>query len=305
MPAPPPSPYGPRALGALLLFGTVSGLMAVLASMLIFQVQAGGRAGAAGAAGLPEGARRVLLPLSAVLASLCLVLSLSCLLLSLLHGYCGAERCAPTGGALGPDRGDWFLVDSRKVRHVAVGLFCCGVSAYLAALSMYMLVQFETETGITSACVLSSGILVLFITVTHALIRAAKATGLSQGELSHTLYENDSARGGELPAAPLNNTKGMPAPRPRPEIHREFSYPPFLEQKSHLTTPASSNVTSSGSAELTLEKDCYSAPRMHRTLSVESGLLQTHGKPWNGVTQEMRNVLSRKTAGTGKDSTLV
>ncbi|XP_053156464.1 transmembrane protein 221 isoform X1 [Hemicordylus capensis] len=100
----PPSSYGQRALGALLLFGTVSGLMAVLASMLIFQIQAGRRAGpGAGGGGLPEGASRVLLPLSAVLASLCLVLSLSCLLLSLLHGYCGAERCASPGGALGPD----------------------------------------------------------------------------------------------------------------------------------------------------------------------------------------------------------
>ncbi|XP_061457979.1 transmembrane protein 221 [Rhineura floridana] len=302
----PSSAYGQRALGALVLFGTAAGLMAVLASLLVFQIQAGRRADAAGAGGSPEGASRVLMPLSAVLASLCLVLSLSCLLLSLLHGYCGAERCAPPGGALGPDRGDWFLVDSRKVRHVAVGLFCCGVSAYLAALSMYMLVQFETETGITSACVLSSGIVVLFITVTHTLIRAGKATRLSQGELSHTLYENDSARSEELPTAPLDNSKSVPAaPRPRPEIHREFSYPPYVEQKSHLTTPVSSDVTSSGSTERTPEKDSYSVPRMHRTLSAESGLLQLHGKFWNGVTQEMRNVLSRKQAGAGKDSTLV
>ncbi|KAJ6664250.1 hypothetical protein lerEdw1_008469 [Lerista edwardsae] len=317
-----PSSYGQRALGALVLFGTVSGLMAVLASMLIFQIQAGSRAGAGGAAGsLPEGARRVLLLVSAVLASLCLVLSLSCLLLSLLHGYCGAERCAP-----GPDRwvsgcpcgvvgdregrspttnitnnllllysrADWFLLDSRKVRHVAVGLFCCGVSVYLAALSMYMLVLFEIETGITSACILSSGIVVLFITVTHALVRASKASQRSQSELSHTLYENDSARGSEAPPTHLNNVKNVVAPRPRPEIHREFSYPPYIEQKSHLTTPASSNVTSSGSAGPTPEKESYHVPRMHRTLSAESGLLQAHGKPWNGVTQEMRNVLSRK-----------
>ncbi|XP_063003310.1 transmembrane protein 221 [Elgaria multicarinata webbii] len=298
------SPYGQRALGALVLFGTVAGLMAVLASMLIFQIQAGSRAGA-GHSGLPEGARRVLLPLSAVLASLCLVLSLSCLLLSLLHGYCGAERCAPPGDALGPDRGDWFLLDSRRVRHVAVGLFCFGVSVYLAALSMYMLVLFEIETGITSACVLSSGIVVLFITVTHALIRACRAARSSRGELSHTLYENDSARGVEAPAAHLNNVKNVAAPRPRPEIHREFSYPPFVERKSHLATPASSNVTSSGSAGPTPEKESYSVLRLHRTLSAESGLLQAHGKPWNGVTQEMRNVLSRKPAGSGKDSTLV
>lgn len=30
------------------------------------------------------------------------------------------------------NRADWFLLDSRAVRHVAVGLFCLGVSVYLA-----------------------------------------------------------------------------------------------------------------------------------------------------------------------------
>lgn len=28
-------------------------------------------------------------------------------------------------------RADWFLLDSRRVRHAAIGLFCCGVSVYL------------------------------------------------------------------------------------------------------------------------------------------------------------------------------
>ncbi|KAL8177604.1 UNVERIFIED_CONTAM: hypothetical protein K2H54_014298 [Gekko kuhli] len=177
------------------------------------------------------------------------------------------------------------------------------VSTSQATLSMYMLVSFEVETGITSACILSSGILVLLITGTHVLIRASRAAW--RGEESHTLYENDSARGGDTPNAHLNNAKNVVTPRPRPEIHREFSYPPYIEQKSHLTTPASSNVTSSESPGATPEKESYTVPRMHRTLSAESGLLQAHGKPWNGVTQEMRNVLSRKLAGSGKDSTLV
>lgn len=173
------------------------------------------------------------------------------------------------------------------------------------ALSMYMLVLFKIETGITSACILSSGILVLFITVTHTLVRASKATRHSQVELSETLYENDSARDGEIPAVHLNNAKTTVVPKPRPEIHREFSYPPYVEQKSHLTTPVSSNVTPSCSPGPTPEKESCTVPRMHRTLSAESGLLQAHGKPWNGVTQEMRNVLSQKAAGVGKDSTLV
>lgn len=29
-------------------------------------------------------------------------------------------------------RADWFLLDTRAVRHVAVGLFCFGVSVFLA-----------------------------------------------------------------------------------------------------------------------------------------------------------------------------
>lgn len=31
-----------------------------------------------------------------------------------------------------PPRSDWFFYDCRLLRHVAVGLFCCGVSVYLA-----------------------------------------------------------------------------------------------------------------------------------------------------------------------------
>ncbi|KAB0406632.1 hypothetical protein E2I00_018635, partial [Balaenoptera physalus] len=41
---------------------------------------------------------------------------------------------------------DWFLYDCRLLRHVALGLFCCGVSVYLAALSIYSLLLFEIET---------------------------------------------------------------------------------------------------------------------------------------------------------------
>ncbi|XP_025066108.1 transmembrane protein 221, partial [Alligator sinensis] len=145
------------------------------------------------------------------------------------------------------ERADWFLLDSRTVRHVAVGLFCCGVSIYLTALAIYMLLLFEMETGITGACILSSGILVLLITVTHALVRAKQVARRGRTQLSHTLYENDSAQHGEAPARHLNNSKNVAVPRPRPEIHREFSYPPFLERKAPLASPASSTVSSAGS----------------------------------------------------------
>ncbi|NXD84657.1 TM221 protein, partial [Halcyon senegalensis] len=199
---------------------------------------AGAGAGAgAGRGALPEPAAAVLLPVSAVLAALCLVLNVSCLLLCLLHGYFSTELCR---GQPGTDRADWFLLDSRTVRHAAIGLFCCGVSVYLTGkcsfpptLAIYMLLLFEAEAGIASACVLSSGIVVLLITVTHALLRAARVARRSRSELSHTLYENDSAQHGESSASDLNN-KNTAAPRPRPEIHREFSFPPFLERKSQL-----------------------------------------------------------------------
>ncbi|XP_010164009.2 transmembrane protein 221, partial [Antrostomus carolinensis] len=177
-------------------------------------------------------------------------------------------------------------------------------SPFLPALAIYMLLLFELEAGIASACILSSGIIVLLITVTHALVRASQISRHNHSEVSHTLYENDSAQHGESSTSDLNN-KNVAAPRPRPEIHREFSFPPFLEHKSQLGSPSSSNLTSSGSPGLRSEKESYHPPRTHRTLSAESGLLQAQGKPWNGITQEMRNVLSRKPGASGKDSTLV
>ncbi|CAM2109142.1 transmembrane protein 221 [Caretta caretta] len=296
-----PSVYTQRSLAVLLLFGTLAALMAVLASILLFQLQAG-RAQAGSPSAVSERVAGVLRPVSAVLAALCLVLNLSCLLLCLLQSYFSAEvgRGDPE-----PDRADWFLLDSRMIRHLAIGLFCCGVSVYLAALSIYMLLLFEIETGITSACILSSGIIVLLITVTHALIRASQASRRSQSELCRTLYENDSARRSDTPASDLNNSKNMAAARPRPEIHREFSYPPYIEQKPHLASPARGSFTLPGSHRPLAEKDCCNLPRTHRTLSAEPGLLQVQGKPWNSVTQEMRNILSRKPGASGKDSTLV
>ncbi|XP_009080481.1 PREDICTED: transmembrane protein 221, partial [Acanthisitta chloris] len=186
---------------------------------------------------------------------------------------------------------DWFLLDSRTVRHAALGLFCCGVCVYLTALAIYMLLLFELEAGIASACILSSGIVVLLLTVTHSLLRVAQASRRS--EAPHALYENDSAQHGESSSSDLNN-KGTATPRPRPEIHREFSFPAFLG------SAASSNLGSSGSPGPRSD-----LPRAHRTLSAESSLLQAQGKPWNIITQEMRNVMARKTVATGKDSTLV
>ncbi|XP_060641103.1 transmembrane protein 221 [Anolis sagrei] len=280
------SQYAPRALGALSLLGTGSGLVSVLGSLLLFQARAGvlppGPSPASLA--LPEASRRALLSLSAVGAALCLALSLACLLLALLHSYCAAERCAPQPEPHpGPHSSDRFLLDSRKVRHVAVGLFCCAVSVYLAALSMYMLVLFELETGVAGACILSSGVVVLILTVTHVLIRASRAS--RHIHLPHALYENGSAGLDlPLPAAHLNNAREM-----------------------CLTgsTCSGGKAPSSSGLGPASEEDCYAAPRMHRTLSADSALLAVQGKPWNSVAQEMKNALARKPASSGKDSTLV
>ncbi|NXB27220.1 TM221 protein, partial [Rhagologus leucostigma] len=184
-------------------------------------------------------------------------------------------------------------------------------SAPLPALALFMLLLFEPEAGIASACILASGILVLLISVLHALLRASRISQRSRSEPSQALYENDSAPHGDGSGSDLNNKNAAP-PRPRPEIHREFSFPLFLERKSQLGSASSSNLSSAGSPgrrcsekefQKEFQKECRDLSRAHRTLSAESGLLQAQGKPWNVITQEMRNVASRKPA--GKDSTLV
>ncbi|XP_039909956.1 transmembrane protein 221 [Hirundo rustica] len=306
-----PSPYPQRALTVLLLFGTLSAAMALLSSSLIFQLPSaraapGAGAGAAPGAGagsgaLPEPVAAALLPVSAALAALCLVLNLSCLLLCLLHGYFSTELCR---GQPGPERADWFLLDSRSVRHAAIGLFCCGLCLYLTALALFTLLLFQLEAGIASACILTSGILVLLISVLHALLRASQISQISQrspSESPQALYENDSAQAGDAPD--FNNKTSAP---PR-EIHREFSFPPFPEGKSRPGSASSSNPSSAGSPrsrELPgFQREPRRWSRTHRTLAADSGLLREQGKPWNVITREMRSVMSRKA--TGKDSTLV
>ncbi|NXY53676.1 TM221 protein, partial [Callaeas wilsoni] len=135
----------------------------------IFQLPSGRAAPGAGRGALPEPVAAALLPVSAVLAALCLVLNVSCLLLCLLHGYFSTELCR---GQPGPDRADWFLLDSRSVRHAAIGLFCCGLCLYLAgkSLALFMLLLFEPGPGIAGASVLASGILLLLGAALHALL---------------------------------------------------------------------------------------------------------------------------------------
>lgn len=44
-------------------------------------------------------------------------------------------------------RADWFLLDSRAVRHVAIGLFCLGVCVYLAGKKSWILMSGELFCG--------------------------------------------------------------------------------------------------------------------------------------------------------------
>lgn len=155
------------------------------------------------------------------------------------------------------------------------------------ALSIYMLLVFEIETGIASVCVLSSGVLVLLVLVAHALVRAACTSKHFHNQHINTVYQNDpeSSAGICTVASELSLRENPTKQRGEDSTNHLFSY---TEPKQQYSS----------------EREAYGASgRMHRTLSTESSLLHTHTKPWNSVNHEMRTVLTRKV--TGKDSTLV
>ncbi|XP_017693660.1 PREDICTED: transmembrane protein 221 [Lepidothrix coronata] len=265
--------YRERALTVLLLFGALSAVMALLSSNLLLQLSQEEHWE------LPGWAKRSMEVAEATLAALCLMLNLSCLLLCLLHGHLGTELGR---GQPGHDRADRFLQDTRKVRHAAVGLFCCGICCYLTALALHMLRVSALRVGIPTACALFSGIIALLITVTHTLLRALRVSRHRLPGASPSPSEN----GGD-------SSDGGAEPRPRPDTHRKFSFPVFLESKSRPGFAAGSSPGREGSEQ----------PRGHRTLSAESGMLQAQGKAWNVIPPEMGDAMARKTP--GKDLTLV
>ncbi|NXU36755.1 TM221 protein, partial [Drymodes brunneopygia] len=172
------------------------------------------------------------------------------------------------------------------------------------ALALLMLLLFEPEAGIAGASILASGILLLLLSLLHSLLRASQISQIPDpSPHSQALYENESAQpgGGSDTAAP---------PHPRlQKIPREFSFPLFPRRKSQPGSGNSSSTRSGGSGELQRElqrefqQQQRELSRTHRTLEEDSGLLQTRAKPWNVITQEMRNVMARKPP--SKDSTLV
>ncbi|NXK43579.1 TM221 protein, partial [Piprites chloris] len=180
---------------------------------------------------LPTWASRHAKGAAAGLAALCLVLNLSCLLLCLLHGHLSAELCR---GQPGHDRADRFLQDNRRVRHAALGLFCFGIASYLTgkgsspppSLGLHMLLVLGPRAGIPAACFLFSGILLLLLTVSRALLQASRVSRHGLPGTYPSLDEDDPAQQG------LSSTKARAELQPCPEIHREFPFPVSLESKA-------------------------------------------------------------------------
>ncbi|KAM6921631.1 transmembrane protein 221 [Xenentodon cancila] len=305
--------YSERCLIVLSLLGILSAVMTVLSVVLIFQLQSQQRAvkesPPSTSSVIPAPVWAVLLPVSTVLSALSLTLNLSSVVVCLLHSYFSTEVCR---GEQDTDRADWFLLDSTGVRHVAVGLFCLGVSVYLIAMSIFMLLIFEVETGIASACVVSSGILILLVAVMHSLFKASHTARHYHGDHINTLYQNDHGSNSTPLSRPCELRVGVDKPRihrSQSHVQHPVSYPLCVSPRQREQYQPQQYSPVEGSQVHSSDKDCYSSsgsfPRMHRTLSTESGLLQAQIKPWNGVNNEMRSVLARKSGISAKDSTLV
>lgn len=184
-------------------------------------------------------------------------------------------------------------------------------------MSIFMLLIFEVETGIACACVLLSGILILMLVVIHSLVKACRRDKRYPAEHLDTLYRNDHGGGGSG-SSPLSRPCELKIGVDKPRMHRTQSHIQHPVSYAHCGNPrqreqqqqySPARISQGGASD----RDGYgsssggggSYPRMHRTLSTESGLLQAQAKPWNGVNNEMRSVLARKSGITAKDSTLV
>uniref|UniRef100_A0A8C6WLE8 Si:ch211-125m10.6 n=1 Tax=Neogobius melanostomus TaxID=47308 RepID=A0A8C6WLE8_9GOBI len=303
--------YSQRSLIVLSLQGVLSAIMSLLSVILIFQLESQQAAVTSPhkASLLPAGVWAVLQPVATVFSALSLTLNLSSVVVCLLHGYFSTEVCR---GDKDTERADWFLLDSSVLRHVAIGLFCMGISVYLAAMSIFMLLIFEVETGVASACVLSSGILILLIVVIAVLVKASHTAKKFRKDHVGAVYQNDHSSTN----APLSRPCELKIGVDKPRMHRTQSYLvhnmayPYcgnqtpIEHHQHLQ-----HSPTEAAHDQESHKDGYSSggssSRMHRTLSSDSALLQAQVKPWNGVNNEMRSVLARKSGISAKDSTLV
>lgn len=179
-------------------------------------------------------------------------------------------------------------------------------------MSIFLLLVFETETGIASACVLSSGILILLVAVIHSLVKASRSAKYYQSDHLDTLFQNDNSSSNMNVSRPCELKIGVDKPRmhrTQSHLQHQLSYSQCnstrqREQYQQQHYPAVA-VPHGHPSENDGYSNSGSYPRVHRTASTESGLLQTPTKPWNGVNNEMRSVLARKSGISTKDSTLV
>lgn len=181
-----------------------------------------------------------------------------------------------------------------------------------------MLLIFEAETGVAGACVLSSGIPIILVVVVHSLVKASLGAKRRHGDHLDTLYQNNhgSSSSGAAVSRPCELKIGVDKPRmhrSQSHLHQSQSHlhqaQSHLQHYSHGGNPRQREQQYSPDGSHASDKEGYgsggSYPRMHRTLSTESALLQAQAKPWNGVNNEMRSVLARKSGISAKDSTLV
>lgn len=174
-------------------------------------------------------------------------------------------------------------------------------------MAIFMLLIFEVETGIAGACVLSSGIPIILLVVIHSLVKASLSAKRRHGGHLDTLYQNDHGSG----SLPVSRPCELKIGADKPRMHRSQSHLQHSVPYPHCGNPRQRGPQQQYSPEGShgSDREGYggggSYPRMHRTLSTESGLLQAQAKPWNGVNNEMRSVLARKSGTSAKDSTLV
>ncbi|KAL1773265.1 transmembrane protein 221 isoform X1 [Sigmodon hispidus] len=287
--------YGGRVLAAMTLLAIPAAVLVALSAQLLFQLQAG-RAELRGVrtdglhpeldpdAGLPEASAGALLPLATALAALAQVLGLSCLLLAALCGHLGAELAR----GLGPGRSDWFLYDCRLLRHSTLGLFCCGVSVYLAAMAIYTLLLFEIEAGAAAASILGSGALVLVAVMTHTLFRAVRATRRGLHELSPPSFEDE-------PARPSEDSKAGRRAQPQQGTHCHTLYA-SSQKPGDPPGPMATGITST---VLGRASEC-NLPTSHWPQTPLAGTGH-----WDGVTYEMHGMMGHRPLDMRKDATLV
>ncbi|XP_059846929.1 transmembrane protein 221 [Hypanus sabinus] len=228
---------------------------------------------------LPAAATRLLRPVARGLASLSVSLHLCCLLLALLHGHLAADGQ--------PDRAGWLLLNSRCSRQLALSAFCLGVTAYLAALCIHTLLEFEKESAIASASILGAGVLGIGIIIIQALVKACRGGRKGYPEPAATLFENSCPSGGRyLEPERLDHVEEEGSSHV-PAFHRETAYERYREKKAFYVATSAS-------------RDGYGHSRAQ---PAARGL--PPAEPWDGVTHEMRRVLSRKGTVCRRDSTLV